>query len=175
MPVRDAQVGDTVSYRNQDGETSNVLVTGVQPAAAPAAPVVTAGTEGSLASATYSYRITAVVGGAESEASAAGSAAVTGPNGSAEVTLPGDPNTQYAIYGRTGGTEEFMFLSELGATSFVDGGSLTPVSGQTATGITADGRIGALQFHPKRVLGPSSGVALTKATTLEDTEVYFKY
>lgn len=175
MPVRDAQIGDTVSYRNQDGETSNVLVTGVQPAAAPAAPVVTAGTSGSLATATYGYRITAVVGGAESEASAAGSAAVTGPTGSAEVTLPGDPDTQYAIYGRTAGDHRFMFLSALGATSFVDDGSITPHATRAAAGITADGRIGALQINPKRVLGAPSDTVVTKATTTEDTGVYFNY
>jgi hypothetical protein len=161
-----------VQYRNADGETANVYVTGTQPAA-PAAPVVVGAiTGGTLAAATYSYMITAVVGGAESEPSAAATDAVdSGTTGSVEITLPGDDGVQYGIYGRVGGSEEFIALTAAGATEYVDTGAITP----DGDAPTDDGRIGAQQYHPKRTLGRNSGTVLVKATTMKSVNAYFKH
>lgn len=178
MALLEANVGDTVQYRSDQGKTSNVLVTGTQPST-PSAPGVTASESGgTLDAATYSYRITTVVGGAESVASPEASDTIaTGP-GSVEVALPGNDGEQYAIYGRTAGDHRFMALSAPGATSFVDDGSIDPSGNDPAASVSADGRIGALQFHPKRTLGRTadndSSTVLTQATEESDTDVYFK-
>jgi hypothetical protein len=175
VPLLNAAAGDTVQYRNADGETANVYVTGVQPTAPAAPSVTTQGTGGTLGAATYSYRVTRVVGGAEGPPSTAGSVVVgAGTTNRNNVALPGVAGVQYGVYGRTAGTERFIGLSAAGATTFADTGAVTPDAARPATGVTADGRIGALQFHPKRVLGAPSGTVVVKATSMKDTDVYFK-
>jgi len=170
MPLRDAVIGDTVQWRNARGETMNVIVTGTQAGAgsAPAQPAVAnSGTGGTLTAATYSYRISRVRGGGESLASTAGTTVVAGgTTNKCTITLPGEAGAQYAIYGRTGGSELFIGLSAIGATSFDDTGAATP----TGAVPTTDGRIGARVFHQGsvHVLGlPGTATwPLLKATAL---------
>ena len=168
MPLLDAQVGDTVQVRNADGETMNAIVTGLQADAgnAPAAPAVSnQATGGTLDAGTYSYRISKVVNGAESLASTAGSTApAAGTTNQCTITLPGTPGEQYAIYGRTGGSEEFIALSEPGADSYVDTGAITP-SGALPT---SDDRIALEDPYGGGYLGaPGSGIRpIVKATAV---------
>jgi len=174
--LQTANIGDTVQYRNAKGETANILVTGTQAAtgAAPSAPVVgNSGAGGTLTAATYSYRISAVKGGAESLASTAGTTVVGGGTTNiCTITLPGAAGTQYAVYGRVGGSELFIGLSALGATSFVDTGAVTPAGALP----TSDNRIAGTSFHTNQVLGQPGSAAgpLIKATGMKQTNRYFK-
>jgi plastocyanin len=176
MPNRTAQLGDTVQYRDAKGKTHNVQVTGTQAGtgAAPSAPVVgNSGTGGTLTAATYSYRISAVKGGAESLASTAGTTVVgAGSTNICTITLPGAAGVQYAVYGRVGGSELFIGLSAVGATSFVDTGAVTPAGALPST----DGRVGVIQYHAEPDLMGLPGTApILKATTVASTNAYFKY
>jgi hypothetical protein len=175
MAIRTAVVGDTVQYRNAKGETMNVVVTGTQgnAGAAPSAPAVAnSGTGGTLGAATYSYRISRIRGGGESLASTAGTTVVgAGSTNKCTITLPGEAGAQYAIYGRTGGSELFIGISAVGATSFDDTGSVTPAGAVP----TSDGRIGAMSFHTGQVLGLPGQASwpLLKATGMKQTNRYF--
>ena len=180
MPLLDAVVGDTVQYRNADGETSNVIVLGVQPEAPDSAPDVDDDdTGGTLEAGTYSYRITRIVNGAESEASAAGTVVVaSGSTNVTIVTLPGEDGVQYGIYGRSAGTEEFMVVTAAGADSFIDTGEITP-DGPLAEDIEEDGRVALRSFHTGdiNVLGVPPAAPVVKATAMHgngSTGVYFK-
>jgi len=179
MPNRQAQLGDTVQYRDARGKTHNIQVIGTQAntGAAPAAPAVAnSGTGGVLTAATYSYRISAVRFGAESLASAAGTTVVgAGTTNKCTITLPGVAGVQYAIYGRVGGSELFIGLSALGASSFDDTGSVvTPAGALPST----DGRVGAIQYHqePEMLGMPGQPTSpLLKATSVASVNAYFKY
>lgn len=174
MGLRTAQVGDTVTYRSSTGKTRNAEVVATQPAAPSAPSVSNQGTGGTLTAATYSYRITQVVRGVESEPSTAGTTVVgAGTTNQATITLPGVANTVYRIYGRTGGSELLIATTAAGATSYIDTGAVTPSGALT----TADGRVGL--FAPSGGLpsGISSGpiAQAVKATALRgagSTNVY---
>jgi len=174
MALKAAAIGDTVQYRNADGKTANVVVTGTQAGAgsAPSAPAVAnSGTGGTLGAATYSYRISRVRGGAASLPSTAGTTVVgAGSTNKCTITLPGEAGAQYAVYGRTGGSELFIGISAVGATSFDDTGAVTP-SGALPT---ADSRIGAQSYHTGEILGLPGGTPLTIATGMKQTGKYFK-
>jgi hypothetical protein len=176
VSLKAAVIGDTVSYRNAKGETMNVIVTGTQAnsGAAPAQPAVAnSGTGGTLTAATYSYRITRVRGGAESLASTAGTTVVSGgTTNKCTITLPGEAGAQYAIYGRTGGSELFIGISAVGATTFDDTGAVTPAGALP----TSDGRIGAQSFHTNQILGlpGTASSPLLQATAMRQTNRYYK-
>jgi hypothetical protein len=176
VPVRDASVGDTVSFRNVDGKTTNVKVLGTQTntGAAPSAPAVAnSGAGGTLTAATYSYKISRIKNGAESAASAvAGTTVVAGgTTNKCTITLPGVAGEQYGVYGRVGGSELLIGISAAGASSFDDTGAVTPAGALP----TADSRVAAYSHHQNRTAGAAGGTKLTKATAVADTNVYFKY
>lgn len=174
MPLQTASVGDTVQYRNAKGHTRNVTVSGVQ-AAAPGAgawSVANSGTGGTLTAATYSYRITAVNGGAESAPATAKTTVVgAGTTNKCTITLPGGTSA-YRIYGRVGGSELLIGTTAVGATTFDDTGSVTPAGAQP----TADARIG--MFQPDGGLSNGAvGMGAVKATAMKgagSTNKYFK-
>lgn len=172
MPLRDAVIGDTVQYRNADGETLNVLVRQTQPTLP--APgdwsVANNATGGTLGAATYTYRISKVVNGVES-APAVGKTNVvgSGTTNRSIVTLPVDVGTNgisYNVYGRTGGSE--LLIANVTAATYSDTGSVTPAGALPA----ADGRIGI--YTPTGGLPTAAASGVLKATTLKQTNRYFK-
>lgn len=169
MPVREARVGETVQYRNQDGETQDAVVRGKQ-GAAPTAPTGTATTGGTLAgSTTFGYKLTAVVNVAETAASAEEQAATGVADNAINLDWSATPvtgATSYKVYGRTAGGP-WGFLAEVTGTSYLDDGSDTPGASPPATDAAAIGFRGA---HDRVVRN-----SVAKATTTEDTDVYFNY
>lgn len=169
MPIRTANRGDTVQYRNTDGESINVEVSGVQ-VAAPGTPASsTATTGGTLAAATYSYKVSAVVDGVESAASAAKTQATTGATSTVTVDFTAVANaraTSHKVYGRVGGSEALIATVTMPTVTYVDTGAVTP-SGAVPT---ADGRVALIARHygSGRALYP-----ILKATAIKNTNVYF--
>jgi hypothetical protein len=133
MPLRPIRPGDTVIYRNAKGETANVIITSGQTAAPPAPTAVGSGTGGTLAAATYNYKLTFTIGGVESAMSAATANVVTtGATSSITLTWAAlSGATNYKVYGRTGGSFLQMFSGT--ATTFLDDGSVTPTGAGPAT------------------------------------------
>lgn len=173
MPLKDAVIGDTVAYRNADGETRNMTVLQTQPAAPGTGvwSVANSGTGGTLGAATYSYRIAQVKNGTEGVAATAKTTVVAGgTTNKCTITLPTDVGTNgitYNVYGRVGGSE--LKIGSLVATAtFDDTGAVTP----TGALPTADGRIGL--FSPEGSLPSASAGTVLKATSLKATNVYFK-
>jgi hypothetical protein len=79
---------------------------------------------------------------------------------------------KYGVYGRTGGSELFIGMSNPGAASFDDTGAVTP-SGAVPT---ADSRIGFYDPHIPGVGNRGSsdtGIKVVKATAVKQTNVYF--
>jgi len=174
VPVRDASVGDTVSFRNVDGKTTNVKVLGTQTntGAAPSAPAVAnSGAGGTLTAATYSYKISKIKNGCESAASAAGTTVVgAGSTNKCTITLPGVAGEQYGVYGRVGGSELLIGVSAAGASSFDDTGAVTPAGALP----TADGRITVYAPHAGHMLGEAGTTKITKMAAAADINVYVK-
>lgn len=139
-----------------DNYTPAVLTT---PTGVVATPFATGGT---LASATYGYRISAINTHGETLASATTSAVVTGPTGrvdlswSAVVPTEGaSPVTGYKVYGRTGGSELLLTTTGAGVTTYSDTGSATP-SGALPGANTTGGNVGDYPGHITiAVYGPS--------------------
>ncbi len=93
---------------------------------------------GTLTTATYYYRVSALNANGETLASAETSLAITGPAGVNVNWGAVTGATGYKIYGRTTGAEQF--LAQVGAvTTWLDGGSLTP-AGALPTNLTAGTR-----------------------------------
>ncbi len=93
---------------------------------------------GTLTTATYFYRVSALNATGETLASAETSLAITGPAGVNVNWGAVTGATGYRIYGRSTGAE--LFLAEVGAvTTWLDGGSLTP-AGALPTNLTAGTR-----------------------------------
>lgn len=169
MPLRAATVntrGMTVQYRATSGETRNALVQFVQEAA-PATPASSTSTSGgTLAAATYSYRVSKVVFGIETQASTAKTQVTTGSTSTVTIDWSAGVDTRatsHKIYGRTGGTELLIATVTMPTTSFVDDNTLTPAGALPAatTAITVMNPYGALL----------TGIA--KATTMKSTNAYF--
>jgi hypothetical protein len=135
MPLRPIRPGDTVIYRNASGQTANVVITSGQMTAPYAPTAVGSGTGGTLAAATYNYKLTYTVNSVESAMSAATTNVVTtGATSSITLTWPAVSGaSNYKIYGRTGGSFLQMFSGT--ALTFIDDGSVTPTgAGPTTTG-----------------------------------------
>lgn len=164
MPQRTAKRGDTVSYRNTDGETFNMTVIGEQ--ITPAQPTSSTNTSGgTLAAATYSYRVTAIVGGTESAPSVAKTQVTTGTTSTVTIDWVAVPGAStYNVYGRTGGSELKMTPSPIAAVTFTDTGSVTPSGAlPTATGaVSLKGGPGRANVHN-----------VAKATAAKQTNVYY--
>lgn len=165
MPTRVAKKGDTVSYRGTDGKTMNVTVTGEQKAP-PATPTsTTATTGGTLAAATYSYRVSAVVDGVETGPSVAKTQVTTGATSTVTVDWVAVPGaTSHKVYGRTGGTELLMATVTAPTVTFIDTGAVTPSGALPA----ANGAIKLRSIFSKQTL-----VQIARATTNKQTNVYF--
>lgn len=92
----------------------------------PAISVITSTTGGSLGAATYTYRVSAIIGGIESICSAGVAITTTGASSRNTISWPLIPGaTGYNVFGRT--TNKKFTLSPLGAavSSFTDDGSQT--------------------------------------------------
>jgi|SRR6185369_7001772 len=128
MAVKRGFRGDNVIYRNARGESMAVILTGGQ-GTAPAAPAaVGSGTGGTLPAATYTYKVTYVKDGIESELSAGSTPYVaTGSTSSVALTLTAVAGaTSYKVYGRTGGS--FLLMKTLTAptVTYTDTNADTP-------------------------------------------------
>lgn len=165
MPAtRTAKRGDTVSYRNARGETFNMTVIGEQ--ITPVTPAsATSTTGGTLAAATYSYRVTAVIGGTESAPSTAKTQVTTGTTSTVDITVTPVPGaTAHKIYGRTGGSELLMGTITMPTVIFTDTGSVTPAGAlPTATGAVS------LKSGP----GMANKTQIAKASAAKQTNVYY--
>jgi fibronectin type 3 domain-containing protein len=135
MPLKSHQVvkdqgNNVVAFRNARGATYNgrVEAIDVTRGAAPAAPTAgTATTGGSLAAATYSYRLSKVLGGMETLASSAVTQVTTGATSTVTLSWTNDPSaSSYNVYGRTGGSEVLLATLPAGSTGYVDTGAATP-------------------------------------------------
>ena len=130
MPAtRTARRGDTVGYRNALGKFRNatVIADTKAPSSAPASSTSTTG--GTLAAATYSYRVTFVAAGVETAPSPAKTQVTTGSTSTVtiDVTAIVPTNaTSWKIYGRTSGSELLMGTVNLPTKTFVDDNSVTP-------------------------------------------------
>lgn len=129
---------------------------------------------GTLASATYGYRISAINAFGETLASATTSAVVTGPTGrvdlswSAVVPTEGaSPVTGYKVYGRTGGSELLLTTTGAGVTTYSDTGSATP-SGALPVANTTGGNVGSFPGHiTVAVYGPGRFSTTNEKTALD--------
>jgi hypothetical protein len=135
MPLRGAWFpGDTVIFRNASGQSSLEQIKGGQaPASMIPTPVgVGSASGGTLAAATYAYKITAVIGSVESAPSSASTGTVTsGSTSSITVSWAAVPGaTSYKVYGRTGGSFLLMNTVTAPTVQYVDTNADTP-SGAT--------------------------------------------
>jgi len=165
MPTRAANRGDTVQYRATSGETRNMVVLYKQEAAPAQPSTSTSASGGTLAAATYSYRVSKVLFGIETQASTAKTQVTTGSTSTVTVdwTTGADARaTSHKVYGRVGGSELLLATVNMPTTTFVDDGSGTPAGALPAasTAITLWDPYGAVR----------TGVA--KATTYKGTNVY---
>ena len=172
MPIQTAQTGDTIQYRNADGEKSDVLVTSHQRSAPGIPGSSTAVSGGTLAAATYSYRLSAVIGAIETQASTAKTQVTTGSTSTVTLdwttiaaSAPYNGATSFKVYGRTGGSELLMGTVTMPTKTFTDTGSVSP-SGALPAATTA---VSLTNRIPKQLL-----TTIAKATTLKGTNVYFK-
>lgn len=166
MPAtRTARRGDTVAYRNAKGKFRNaIVIADTKATAAPASSTSTTG--GTLAAATYSYRVTFVSQGTETGPSVAKTQVTTGATSTVTVDVTAivpSNATSWKIYGRTGGSELLMGTVTLPTKIFVDDGSVTPAGALT----TDSGNVSLLMMsEPNRT-------NIAKTTTYKATNVYF--
>lgn len=133
MSNRTARLFESVSYRNAAGETANVVVLGKQSAAPAAADFTVTGsiTDGTLAAATYTYKVSVVVDGIETAASTTKADAVdSGTTGSVVIdatdVLAAFPTaTTWKVYGRTG-TQLLIATVTAPTATYLDTGAVTP-------------------------------------------------
>lgn len=172
MPLRAAKVGETVTYRTAEGKTSNAVVWAKQSAAPPAPSTTPSGTGGTLADATYSYRITAVINGIETTVSPIKTQAASG-GGTSSITVswtsivanaPYSGASAFKVYGRTG-TQLLMATVNMPTTTWVDTGAVTP-SGAAPT--TTD-KVVLKLIHLKQLV-----TAAVKATALKQASRYYQ-
>lgn len=171
MPLRTPKVSQTVSYRTAAGKTTDAVVLARQEAAPPAPASSTATTGGTLADATYSYRVTAVINGFETLPSVAKTQATSG-GGTSTVTVnwttiaasaPYSGATSFKVYGRTGGAQLLMATVNMPTTTFTDNGSVTP-SGALPTAVDL---VRLKLIHYKQL------VTALKATAIKQASRYY--
>ncbi len=110
-----------------DTARTSLLAATVSTVATAAAPTATPSESGgTLAAATYKYKISAVNGNGVGIASAASAdAVVSGSTGSVALTWTAVPGaTSYRVFGRTGGA--FDLIAEVSVTNYTDTGAITP-------------------------------------------------
>lgn len=171
MPNRKPKIFRTVSYRNAKGETTDVVVTAVQPDAPTMTDVVlTPSTSGgTLAAATYTYKVSVVVNGIESAASATANAVVGGA-GTGSVAVDATAMlakfkgwSSWKLYGRTG-TQLLIATTNSPTATFTDTGAVTP----TGASIANDKRINFRNRFTK-----VTQTAVAAATGVADTDKYY--
>lgn len=169
-PIR---VGDVVSYRNAAGKTTDAVILGKQGAAPSAShfTVTASDSGGSLAAATYSYKVTAIVDGVETPPVAAAKTGVvtTGNSGSVTIDftagLAAYPTaTSWRVYGRVGGSELRIATINAPTATYLDNGSVTPSGAQPSD----NGAVRFRNFGDKTVQ-----TQIPKATTTKQTGAYF--
>jgi hypothetical protein len=165
MPAtRIARRGDTVAYRNAKGKFRNSTV--VADTKAPGQPASSTSTSGgTLAAATYSYRVTFVTQGLETAPSVAKTQVTTGSTSTVtvDVTAIAPPfATSWKVYGRTSGTELLMGTVNLPTKTFVDDGSVTPAGALP----TDTGNVSV------RVYGSNGGSAMLTFQNVAKTTTY---
>ena len=167
MPsTRTARYGDTVMYRNAKGKFRNGTVIADTKAPTSNWAISTSTSGGTLAAATYSYRITWVRQGVETAPSPAKTQVTTGATSTVTLdvtgqTLPGA--TSWKVYGRTGGSELLMGTVNLPTLTFVDTGAVTPSGALT----TDTGNVGIL------MMSEANKTNIAKTTTYKATNVYY--
>src|ERR1051326_3696091 len=166
MPAtRTARKGDTVAYRNAKGKFRNAVV--IADTKAPGQPASSTSTSGgTLAAATYSYRVTFVVAGLETAPSVAKTQVTTGTTSTLTVDVTAiAPSvfTSWKVYGRTGGSELLMGTVSSPTKTFVDDGSVTPSGALT----TDTGNVSLFMMSE-----PNKN-NIAKTTTYKATNVYF--
>jgi len=154
-------------YRNAKGKFRNatVLADTKASASAPASSTSTSG--GTLAAATYSYRVTFVANGTETAPSPAKTQVTTGATSTVtvDVTAIVPTNaTSWKIYGRTGGSELLMGTVVLPTKTFLDDGSATP-----AGALPTDSGNVSLMFAS----GEPNRNNVAKTTTYKATDRYY--
>lgn len=149
MPLRPTKAGDTVKYRDAAGHSQNVVLAAAQGFAPPAPTAAGFTTGGTLAAATYNYKLTYTLNGLESEMSAASTNVVTtGATSRVDLSWTAISGaTNYKLYGRTGGS--FLQIYSGATPSFSDTGAVTP----SGAGPTTNGNVS--------FTGPHDGVART--------------
>jgi hypothetical protein len=171
MPLRNVSTHDvtqkrTVIYKNPRGGTRSVVITARYTQGSPVTGLgaVPSASGGTLATATYGYRVSAVVHGLESQAAAEQTAAVTGPTGSVAVSWTAVANAQrYKVYGRTQGAELFMATVTAPTVTFTDTGAVTPAG--ALPGANTDSSIDAYDPHTAhKSTGPAATAGVQKAT-----------
>lgn len=170
MAVRAAKKrrNDQCLYRNAKGKYRSGVVLADQ--TAPGSPGISTNTSGgTLAAATYSYRITMTyAGGLESAPSVASTQVTTGATSTVTVDMTGKMRanaTGFKVYGRTGGSELLMGTVTLPTLTFTDTGAATPSGAlPTDTG----------QVNIKQFTGTPNLNSKNKTTTYKATDVYFK-
>jgi hypothetical protein len=172
MPNRAAVIGDVVTYRNASGKTANVIVSGVQGAAPVAGDFTVTGaiTGGTLAAATYSYKVAAVVDGVESPPSVAETDAVdSGSTGSVTIDftagLASFPSaTAWKVYGRTDSNWLLIATVNAPTATYVDTGAVTPAGAVKAA-------TSAVRFRDRGA--KVTRVDIPMATTTKQAGAYF--
>lgn len=170
MPIRTPKVGHTVSYRYDDGKTTDAVVLARQEPAPPQPTSSTSGTGGTLAAATYSYRITAVINGIETAPSPAKTQTTTGTTSTVTInwttiaaSAPYSAATAFKVYGRTSGTEQLLSTVNMPTTTYTDTGAGTP-SGALPTNT---GTVRLKLIHLKQL------VSIPKATLMKQVSRYY--
>lgn len=165
MPAtRTARRGDTVAYRNADGKFRNgTVIADTKIVGTPGS--TKNGSGGTLAAATYTYRVAFVTQGVTTAASAQTSQTTTGSTSTVTIDVTGivpSGATQWKVYGRSG-TEQLMGTVSLPTLTFVDDGSVTP-SGALPTDT---GNVSIL------LSSEANKTNIAKTTTYKATNVYF--
>lgn len=174
MANRAAKLRDVVSYRNANGETTDVVVTGVQGAAPEQAnfTVTPSASGGSLADGTYSYKVAVVVNGITSPANATAKTGIVAASGGAgrnvidfTAGLVAFPTaTAWKVYGRTGGTELLIATINAPTATYNDTGAVTP-----AGALPTD--TDSVKFRNRGTVATQTDVPM--ATTAKQTGAYF--
>jgi len=175
MAIKPPKRFEVVSYRDTSGAMTDVVVTGLQETAPAAADITIAtnGAGGTLAAATYSYRVSAVIDGIETQASTAKTQVTTGSTST--VTLdwtvaagkqPWIRASAFKVYGRTGGSELLMGTVNMPTMTFTDTGAVTP-SGALPAASTA------VSFRNYGTKATQTNVAA--ATAMKQTNVYYNF
>lgn len=147
--------------------------------AAISAPTITATgaiTGGTLAAATYAYRVTAVNGAGETTPSSEVTTSVaSGTTGSVTVTWPAVQGaTGYRIYGRTTGAELFIAYNNNSggqsrpSVSYTDTGAITPSGAMPGANTTAVALSAATRTKDNQVNGIVSAIAQAYGLPLVD-------